>query len=519
MGNMFNMLNVFTKEDIAINIKNGKDEQQFIISPLITKRNKEELDPENQFLLLNAYLNYKGDEFKDKLMQLYLKASDDMFGYMMRRDIDPLPYKMVHDILDMFNIADVYTFVKDIYKVVPPKELKDQIDKTKEKDGDITRAQTYLRTDYWELAALVLILKAALPVIGHFSYIKKNNLDAIHREYTLFNLILTHPVFDSTPMKKLYDFCDTLVNILLKDPTEAAIRIIEKRVPREDFTTYILAFTVFQKISIASVIDDFDGKNIVTRMHTYIHSKLDSRKDVKSAIRAKSTKEEASDVKGDRESLLELYVAATELPKGTEIELDWSVSDINRIIKQLPIEIDMDMVTTTHNILSNNIGNPISKQQKLLLAYIFKTIINPEALEYITMKSMINLLSIGFAYLWKIECRYIALLLTSYVDTTDSEVMSINSTVSRTRLSKELRDKLMEYYPYTRVINKDTNANIAEEAINNLTNEIFVLRWNPTAPDVYLKQVVSNRTEFRVLPHDLKSQITEMVIKLEELRY
>jgi len=313
---MFKLLNVYNKNNITVQIKNDKDIIDFNISTLISKRNKDEIDSDKQFLLLNAYLDYKGHDFKSNLMQLYKDADDLLMMLINRKDINPLPYSMVHNIINMFDPADVYHFVADVFKVKTPSALAESFDKVRETDGDGTRAQTYLKKDYYELAALNIILKAVLPVIGQFGYLKNSYINGTHKEYILFNFIVAHPIYKSPAMVKLYQFVEKLVEISFKKDDVAAIRVIEKRIPKEEMPLYILSSVVFSKISIATIVDDGDGNNVITRMHNYIHNKLNVRKDVQTAIRDTKAVSDMESGDGEKSSIIEAFRLTSELAVG-----------------------------------------------------------------------------------------------------------------------------------------------------------------------------------------------------------
>jgi len=491
--------------------------KDFTISPLVSKRSKDELDPEKQFLLLNAFLDYKGDSFKQKLMDLYVEADNILMSIITRKDLTPLPYKMVHNILDMFDSKEVKEFARDTYGIKPPPTLKDSFNNTKETDGDLTRAQTYLNDDYYELAALATIIKTVLPVIGEFAYVKNSYIDSTHKEHILFNFITTHPIYNTRAMKKVYDFIDKLVTISFKKEDVAAVRVIEKRISRDDMTEYILASVIFSKISIASTVDDDVGKNVITRMYNYIINKLNVRNDVQSAIRGKKALSDSEGGEGERESIAESYRVVSSLPKGWEVEINYACSDRTILANNLNVDIDMNIVEYIRKVVNIFTVKQLSRHQTNLVSIIFKDIIDPRSFDYLDIDSVLNLLSVGFAYLWAIDCKYIAILITSIPEDGDGDVMTINTTVNRTRLTKEYKDILMDLYPYTRVINSTTSINIVEEFINSISNEIFDLSWSVIVGSEFTdgmggKHGLSN------IPADLKNLLADMIIKIERNR-
>jgi hypothetical protein len=308
-----------------------------------------------------------------------------------------------------------------------------------------------------------------------------------------------------------------------------AIRIIERQSPKSEMSMYILAIVVIQKISIATLVNDNEEKNIITRVYNFINNKLRNNGDVSKSIRDKTVLSDPDSGEGDKESVLESYRMTSSLAPGHEVEMDWSVSNIHMVLAQMPISLDIDMqgrVTVSNMVLIDALafcryfftGN-IHQQQINLLAIIFKDIIDPRGLAYIRIEGIINLLSIGFIYLWGMGYKNLALLLTAYVDNSSSNAHYINITVNRSRLSQTIKDDLGYYFPYNRVVNAETSANLVEESINEMTNDLFGKRWIPTAYDNYVIEVLGEDKNInKILPSDLKIQLAEFIIQHERLR-
>ena len=94
-----------------------RDEIDFNISTIISKRNKQELDDPNQFLLLNSYIDYKGEEFKRELFNRLRQSYNDLKSKVLfQQGMYPLPSYIVNPVLDMFTIEDVRYFLKEVWK-------------------------------------------------------------------------------------------------------------------------------------------------------------------------------------------------------------------------------------------------------------------------------------------------------------------------------------------------------------------------------------------------------------------
>lgn len=199
--------------------------------------------------------------------------------------------------------------------------------------------------------------------------------------------------------------------------------------------------------------------------------------------------------------------------------MDWAIETVDRVLIQLPqsmrVNIDNQTLIEAIQFTKEFYNGNVDDVQINILAYVFKSIIDPRGLDYVSLDSIINLLAVGFTYLWGIDCKNIALILTSQVDSTVTEIFSINSTVNRSRIPKETKEILDELFPYKRVINDKTSVNLVEEFINETANTMFDKKWIPTAYDPYLIDVLGDRNIQRILPADLKIQLSEMIIKHE----
>jgi hypothetical protein len=526
---MYRLLNVSSRGDITVAVEYGGNVVEFVISSIISKRNKDELDPDHQFMLLNSYVDYKGEDFKKELFKLYVEADDAIVNSIPRKDLTPLPYEIAHPILDMFDIEDVFNYIKHIYRLKVPNNLKEEFDMLIEQDGRGSRVQTYLKDDYLEFAALAVIIKSVMGPLGQFAYVKQKDFSGPHKEYLLFYFISSHRLFATPAMLKLFGWVEKLVVAPTNDNEADAIRIIERQIPKSEMSMYILAIVVIQKISIATLVNDNEEKNIITRVYNFINNKLRNNGDVSKSIRDKTVLSDPDSGEGDKESVLESYRMTSSLAPGHEVEMDWSVSNIHMVLAQMPISLDIDMqgrVTVSNMVLIDALafcryfftGN-IHQQQINLLAIIFKDIIDPRGLAYIRIEGIINLLSIGFIYLWGMGYKNLALLLTAYVDNSSSNAHYINITVNRSRLSQTIKDDLGYYFPYNRVVNAETSANLVEESINEMTNDLFGKRWIPTAYDNYVIEVLGEDKNInKILPSDLKIQLAEFIIQHERLR-
>lgn len=520
---MFSIDNNYTKSSVLFLAKYKEESLSFIITPMISKRNKEELDEKLQFILLNKYLDYKGEAFKEGLFQLLKQANNEVMKLIYEPSDqavtkNPLPYQIVTPLLDYFNLDDVFNYLKFEFKLQPPSILADVFDEQIEKDAKGSRVQTYLKDDYLQLAALALIIKVAMLPVFNYADIKSKDFNIIHREYILFHLFKKHPIYESAPMQKLLGLVTKLIDQTTVTKDVESVRILEKQIPRGELPFYILSLVVIQKVSIATLIDDNADKNLVTKIYNYVNNKLKASGDVSKSIRNKTNMRDQEET-GESESLVESYRTCEKFDKGTLIELGWAVETIDKVINQMTDKqkafIDPKIVEEAEVFCKQFMYADIEDIQVQFLGIIFKSVVDPRAIDYIKIEGIVNLITVGFSYLWGMGCKALALLLISKVYQSDDDTMIINSTVNKTRLSKELKEELDFFYPYKRVINAESSSNLVEESIHNMSQDIYSKKWLPVCDSKYLVEALGTDNPMQLITSDIKYMLADFIIKNE----
>lgn len=519
---MFSIENIYTKASTVVKVKDGDSSTDFVISSVISKRNKEELDDDRQFLLLNDYVKWKGDNFKHELYSRYQKSSEDILDTALHTQIYPLPVYIINPVLDMFDLNDMVKFLKEVKKLPAPSNLADDFDEMIENDGRGTRVQTYIKDDYIQLAALVIIIKAVIGIIGQFAYVRSKDVNTVHKNYILYQFLRQHPLFKSDPAEKLLGLIDKVVNLPTNEKELDSKRTLEKQLPKDEIPTAVLAQVVIEKLPIACIVDDNKDKNIITKVYNYVNNKLKAPGDSTKAIKSKTLLSDSESGSGDSESIIESTRIISNLSTATPLEISWAINTVDKILHQVPKymleKIDKNVIKDALVFTKIFTNGNLNKAQVELLAFLFKDVIDPRAIDYVDIESIINLLSVGFAYLWGLDFKRVALILVAQQNPREENTLTINSTVNRTRITKEMKDELEYLFPYKRVINEDTKANLVEEMITMMVNDISEVEWIHTADNKYVLEVLPDRSSDKILPMDLKLQIASLIIQHERMR-
>jgi len=516
---MFKLNNLYNSAPLEIEISYNNVTINFNISTIVNKRNKDEIDSDKQFVLLHAYLDYKGDAFKTALMNKYIEAEEILFDNIGRVEIMPLPYELVNGILELMDLEDVYHFIKNVYKYQALRSMPDEFDNKMVEDGLGTRVQTYTKTDYLQLIAFVQVLKSIIGPIGQFGFMNNSELGKIHNHYILFNFITQHKISESEPYIKLYGLVDKVIESVNRSEDESLIRIIEKRIPSDEMVVWVLSIVMMQKIAMATILDDTENKHIITRTYNFVNNKLKVKGDTSNAIRSKKSMVDTESGDGDQESILESYRITSNLPAGSVVELEWSLENLRdnplKLCKNLDLKVYGDALSFTTKLHHGT----LTRVQITLLGWVLKEVIDPRSLEYVKLDAIISSLALAFAYLWTHGFKYLALLLTSLQAEQDDTVV-INFTTNKSRITKEHKDTLDTIFPYKKVIVTTATANrevnVAETSANNMADEFYKQRWIFTAPSEYILEVKDNASQTMLVPSDLKIQLANLIIHLNK---
>jgi len=510
---MFKLLNIATNAALAVSITSPLgDVIELPIGPMISKRDKEELDPESQYNLLNSYLEYKGKDFRQLLFIAIADAEYAIQETSYCKGLSNPPVGPIHKVLDIFDMADIEHFVRDIYKVIPPENLMASFDQRIESDGLGTRAQTYIQQDYYELAAITIPIKVIIGLLSMYGIMKTSSMAQVHKEYILYELFTNHPINNYPSIVKLRDWAGVLINLTVKPGEIESVTVIEKQLPLAELPNYILAVVLLQKISIAVIIKDNQSRNIITRIYNYIINKLKTKGGSVAKIRDKDPLSDTDSSSGDKESMLEAYRVVSNLTAGTEEELDWYVGNINFLIRDMGGCPNMALL---EDMLQRNkcfYNVAITKEQLIIAGYIFKDILDPRALMYINIHGIINIISLGFVLAWERGHKEMAMLLSARALCSEEDEVDIGATPN-VRVDPEIKKRLQELYPYNKQLNVNKIESVVEAAISEITYAVFGHKWLHNMPDQCLTELFGERLP-RVLDPNFKNQLGALIIDI-----
>lgn len=475
------------------------------------------------FNVLNKYVDYRGDAYKEELFKLYESIHQILDLYHQSGDHESDKYRQqfvieLNNLINKLDIDQVYKYTMEIEPIYIPPTLNATFDTQKETDGTGTRDQTYIIEDYKWLMCLVVIFKAIYGPLAHLMY----NLDDNIRRYSelqMLDILKQLPLYKHHSFQKLKVYVAAVIDRAFEHDNLTNTKVLSNQLSRETIPEHWLAKGIFTK---AVLIDQNDPgtTDLVRALYRDINNKTKTPGTAGDAIRDKNRPTESEGDGEDKESVIESYRLATEVPPGITMELNAAVATVDIILQQLPANIrsaiNLEDVKLGMILAGRLSAADISNTHINIIAPLFKTIIDPRGIAYLETKNVLNMLAVSYAILKGYGVNPLAYLMMSKRSSAadDSEPIPVNMMLVHSKAKGYRTEELVKYYSTRKCISKFT-ATTAEDMpelaildwVHTLYTEIKRYNWVvPTDLGVGIKDI---------LVTDLRTMIIDMLIENE----
>ncbi len=512
---LFNYLNLNNTAKLSIGISYKEEELVFVVKSLLDKTKKYNMDSRHQFEILESYLDYKGDSFKQELFEYYKNAYEATNSIL---DDPTIAFQLVmHKILDMFYIDDIKQHILTLDYIKPPANLKEKFDDTMIKDGIGTRVQTYTKDDYINLLTISVISKAIIAPFGEFLFSNPSTVILQTKELSLVQMILdVGHIFKSDPVNKLVGSFEKSINSMI-DKVEKRTILLRKMISVDDLKWYLLGITLFKIMPVN--MPRFD--KVTINLITFIYSSTNDVLKPVNNIRQKVARSDGEEI----ESTLEIYRMSSDIMIAYTEEFKVFCEDPYSLLHFFKIE-DKD------NVLTDALAfmMPIRKSTnidiniiKLMIWVISITpddgtneigIIDPEAIFYLDLDRIVNLLAVVFTVVWYHGFKDVALLFS--ILKTNEEHDMINSTLGKEKIQNGTLEELKKLYPIEKeIIGKHgvvTTTDLISVSINDMVVSLYTHNYKYVATSKYLK----GKSRSVDIPETLREQLAQLLISLHK---
>jgi len=463
---MFGINGEFSTLKVVIHHPTKNEYLTFSVDDLYNKKLRASVDFDTVFYLLNAYLESKPVEYLEKVYNRYKEAKDMLNIFIKNNNnIDEIPLLPFKYVLETFDYEDILNYIKKNVYLEPVESLPEEFDESKLLNKEGTREQTYTKNEYLELVAFTVYIKTTMPIVGEFLALRAFK-PSKERDLLLYNFYDIEPINSIPAYIKLKASVEKLLERLLQNEELTAVRIVESNASKDLLPYMLVGGLITQKLYFYSEILDTEKSNIIKKNYGYVKGKLDLQgksqgyriKKVNSSNTNSSEDSEASVMESFRTpsnippGMLGYYSAFLEENKDKRFTSNKSkpVEILERFNEHInpKLVINEEEVNKLYELFKKELINPLPTSIRLT-ANIFRELIDPRIVEY--MKDITPLLTAGYYFLKETGFYNIAVLLTTQpVEVTiDSFVLS---SVTKTKISNDLLEKIKEYYPYEPLI-------------------------------------------------------------------
>lgn len=365
-----------------------------------------------------------------------------------------------------------------------------------DQDMNTTVEKTYVKQEYTDLIVLILFIRMMTPAfLDFYNYIKKITP---HYYYKLYMLFVRSMVADTPEILKLREYIDVNMQTLVGTSKNENV-ILFAGLSDDDILDSLLAEVVFNKLL---TIDFFNKKcNIISFIFQTIRYKGNYTPSGGVTIRGKGVA--ASSAKEDI-SYFEDYRKTSEIPIGTVVEIQQSLSSVAQLVRTLGLEnFDYAQYQKELDNIKQYLSFKLDNVQICLLGWFIGKIINPRALYYIENRKLVELMLFAKVVLLSSGYNYVAMLLSSR-RTEDAGYMNITI---KNSMSKATVRKLSRCYSF---ILEDEEKSVVERTILQMSLNVYNAAWCVIGTPEQIK-TVSTTNGYLVHPTNLNELILDYV--------
>lgn len=531
-----------SRTPLCVVVSKGDTKMVFPLYSIVTRKDTSSLDPSEQFYILNDFINRKGEEFQDLVIDTYQQVYNKLSLYsdaIIDSTVDV--YEDIYKLFDLFPIEECIEHAQMLVNsgiVNIPSNLSTDIDENMIRDEIGSEEQTYLKGDYISLVGLVTFIKATFPILIHFESIFVNEKNGPAKDVALFDIYNNYlPFVESAPTIKLGQFTEQIVLGPKREKEDVVKQMLEKKLSRDEFKPYFLAQLVIERLTIAGILRDDDKKHTILTLYSFLMTRADSNGSAKNQIKQiRPLINEDNDV----ESIFEANMQQESLNLLTQRSTNVAFSSLDSVTNQFthyPIykpyiygvkgmsgkEYSLEDIRT---MLGELFGYPIPYTSVMLCKVFCKRILDPRLVPLLEINNMLNLMSVAFSYLYNLGYHHLALTLTT-VEMAYDEDFNVYTGSDFKKVDQNLIEELRSYFPLFIPPNKQVKENtyIIETHVNDVSKLFLDTRRGSILKEEVVKDLFKDGIDYKVVKDtilvipqtDVKEQLCEMLIENEKM--
>lgn len=378
-----------------------------------------------------------------------------------------------------------------------------------------TRDKTYTYEDYQDLMAFVLQLRVLTPIWGEFLHQHDKIISRSFRDMIALQLAGDSNLHEGIGYKKLDAYVAAMVASKASKSTSGSMEFLSS----EDYTIWLFSNLVIRRLSTASFYPPPEDHSafLVKVISNHVKDRIEKSENEFSTPTFKKDTIDNSRNEESQHSTFENYRGRQALSGGDRYFLQWYTQGLERLARELEPDIDPKLVGHFMNMYP--VGDFIpTEPQVLLLQWVMAPVLSPRAVPDLTRINIAQSLAVAGAVLWHRKHFIISAFITARHTKASLDASISGESVSRmSNVTYEVLPKLFPYQRRQKATEKSYKG--ITDTVKELVHEISQLAWQPTLPNVYLKEIsdyvtgtASNKT--LIVPSNMRPLMMEMIIDL-----
>lgn len=464
---------------------------------------------------INRYLQTLKPEDQQTLFDLYLDMKKALESPRVLKFARLQLRQSIKAFYDVLKLEDAVHWMRFHAGIGVPASVQNEY--VQEDDKPYTRKMTYVRDDYRQLQALILVLRCMLPIWGETLVKEAKAIDSDWKEFVLYQLLGESALMHCEPMEKLRYYAATLYQSEYNKNRDVNDSATFSGLSSLDMPEWLLGFVTVRKVVVGNITSSSDEKsNLISSIHYIIIGKLsNSSQNFSGLVKRKEVTEDSSD-DNNKLSVLEKIRKRFQLPDGEISLMEVVASDIMKAREYqypwLPVKTLRMAVAAVKKLPQQ----PILPAQQAMAERILADRLTTGELESFPWPVLLDNLALAQALAWHRKHYAIAALLTA------SPVPSTGAGYGR--LTREKTEQLDQLFPYHhRIISKQKKElqkviNPAVQTIELIIKDMGEFDWQLMIPEEWLTELSDMLYRGRViqLPYDIRTFLADLIIDFEE---
>jgi len=444
-------------------------------------------------------------------------------------------HAVTRSVSDSFYVAQSIRFyVNKMYNLMPmesfkhwlllsgrlhvPNEIQDSIT---EGSRYTDEGQTYLKSDYINLAIFSLGIRPMLPVWG--AYIELINDNQKGKELDALGLIMDTELVDWPTIGSVFEKLQRYIDERIND-NSISMASTWKGLGSSEIPKLILAKVIVRRLTIA-VMCDPQATSIISSVHWYIRYCLNPA-DRTTAERVNDKKiDSKSGEDDDKTSFIDANKIKVKVVIGDATTFEEDTLRPALLAQKVDPTIDLTLLDQCLACIPNVEDYPLEVHQKRLAQWVMAKAFSPKAYPHIEKQYIHKLVAVTQALLWHWGMIDVALIMqvSRYIEEGITGTSLPIATKSWPRIQPKYKEALNEAFPFLKPMRPrpgDTNpherhTNYTIIAITNITTEIRSANWVFHGPKALWN--VSDQPKGHniiAMPQQFKNLLTDLALHL-----